>query len=255
MFSEHQLQLQYLEENYGALAANLTFESVHTDDRVANCFRLFLMRQYCCENYDCYEKILEFEDMFLCSCAYTCSNSYYRYNGFNDCPTSSSSEFSIDSSNDSSTDSIDSSKGEREVNLSAKVKNDLIRSLITIQERSTIFEDDVSHSSDAYGQEVFESDRFLFAQAKSEVRAVLEHDLFIRFLVDLSTQFATFRVVKRNKSLDTSSSSCKGINHTKNLRLVKSSASLEKLQMHRKHESLDLLPNDCFIDTLKKPKT
>eukprot|EP00121_Abeoforma_whisleri_P015040 Awhi_evm1s13867 len=292
-------QLQYLESNYGALAINLTFENIHTDATAADLFRLFLIRQHCCENLDAYEKILEFESMFLCNCFCNCNEGKSISNGQSTSVTNTiydscnsihdpcgkdydSVEFNTDSGIDINneldqfckksqpvcSECVDknqillymnliikhylSSNSDNELNLPANIKNDVIERLISIQERAM---DENGHFFDC--QQICQSDRFLFQQVKNEVRESLEHDLFVRFYVKLNEYFAA-RAQGRDV-VKCTNTNCDAFgplvtitnNYPKNkddhfLKSSASLASLEKLQMYRKHESLDLLPKISY---------
>eukprot|EP00121_Abeoforma_whisleri_P002961 Awhi_evm1s2659 len=286
MFSAQ--QLQYLENNYGALAVNLTFENIHTDATVANLFRLFLIRQYCCENLESYEKILEFENMFNCRCISASHGYEDPHNAvFDFC--SSMSISSNDSDSMASTTSSDcesirsstqicgkctdknqiirsmlyiikqfiSSNGESEVHLPAKIKNDLLQRFASIQGRPSNINSPSSSfriCMHMHSKQLYLSDRFLFEKVKLEVRKILERDLFERFLVDVTTGFNACDHIeaKRTDSLDTFAplmTSLNFMNHRNcnensekdySLKHSVSLASLEKLQMFKTHDSLDL---------------
>eukprot|EP00121_Abeoforma_whisleri_P016162 Awhi_evm1s14841 len=290
-------QLQYLENNYGALAINLTFEDIHTDAKAADLFRLFLIRQHCCENLDAYEKILEFESMFLGNClckkdkfnhkrirtSYCESTSAAEVNAMCDsCNTvhdsctsdCDSAGFNSDSGIDTNcnydikkfkycnesqptcSECVDknrillymnqiikhylSTNSDNELNLPANIKNDVIQRLVSIQERV-----------------MDENGHFFDCQQICQIRESLEHDLFVRFYVKLNEYFAAraqgHDVVKySNVDCDafgplvsiTNNNSKSKDNHF--IKTSASLASLEKLQMYRTHESLDLLPKNNY---------
>eukprot|EP00121_Abeoforma_whisleri_P015084 Awhi_evm1s13906 len=208
-------QLQYLEKNYGSLAANLNFESIHKDTTVANYFRLFLSGQFCCEILDCYEKILEYESLFRCSCQLRDNTDNFQTSTSADHSTSNkktvitnnydiakvNSEHLHDivpiCSNCTDRDQILMclnyiikeflSEGEREVNLPAKIKSKIKQKLVILQKRDSSCSNDIVYAFDR--EEFYLIDQFLFAQVKDEVRELLEQDLFKRFSVDLYENF------------------------------------------------------------------
>eukprot|EP00121_Abeoforma_whisleri_P001257 Awhi_evm1s1122 len=197
-------QLLYLENEYQTHAANLTFENIHTDTKVAHLFRLFLIRQYCSENLDAYEKIIEYENMFFCNCSSSPeSNSIDQQNPTftviwsNDCSINSSSELEVCDCADRNqiyscmTDIIKqfiNSTSKYELNLPATVKSAFIERLVSMQERAI---DDDRHCFTP--QRYVKKDRFLFEQVKVEVRSILENDLFQRFVVDINKDYVIYK--------------------------------------------------------------
>merc|ERR1712227_509281 len=50
------------------LIQNLNFDYIHINSEVACAFKHFLSLCYCRENFDIYENVLKYENLFLCSC-------------------------------------------------------------------------------------------------------------------------------------------------------------------------------------------
>eukprot|EP00121_Abeoforma_whisleri_P003251 Awhi_evm1s2917 len=175
---------KYLLKTYGERCEKLSFESIHCDHKVANSFETFLSSQFCLENFEIYEKILEYENMFGCCCPNK------------NAPEVQAEEDRVDTEEPSKTcicsHCIDKNQilktinyikkeficknSEREVNLTAKTKNQLLFQILVLSNRPKT----------KYGHWIlYECDATLFEDVKAEVKVILEKDLFPRFIKNL----------------------------------------------------------------------